>query len=128
MAPRSSRSWTTSWAAASAVLDPSAGRVAEALVLGRAGSLTPGGLRSAIARAVMEIAPDKARKRREQAESVKRIAKEDAMEVQKPGAQRSEVHVAGGKMIAAGQVIEFVAKIAVTRGENNLNEDGEAAE
>jgi hypothetical protein len=54
-------------AAAAHVLDPGEARAAEALVLGRAGSLTPAGLRSAIARAVMEIAPDKARKRREQA-------------------------------------------------------------
>ena len=43
-----------------------AGR-AEAMVLGRAGRLTPGGLRAAIARAVIDVAPDKARKRREQA-------------------------------------------------------------
>jgi len=54
-------------AAATAVLDPGEARAAEALVLGRAGSLTPGGLRSAIARAVMEVAPGKAKKRREQA-------------------------------------------------------------
>jgi hypothetical protein len=54
-------------AAATAVLDPAQARQAEALVLGRAGSLTPGGLRSAIARAVMEVAPGKARRRREQA-------------------------------------------------------------
>ena len=31
------------------------------MVLGRAGRLTPGGLRAAIARAVMDVAPDKAR-------------------------------------------------------------------
>ena len=37
----------------------------EAKILGRAGRLTPGGLRSALARAVMEAAPDKARERRE---------------------------------------------------------------
>jgi hypothetical protein len=49
------------------VLDPAEARAAEALVLDRAGRLTPGGLRSAIARAVMQVAPDKARKRREQA-------------------------------------------------------------
>jgi Domain of unknown function (DUF222) len=54
-------------AAATAVLDPDEARAAEALVLDRAGYLTPGGLRSAIARAVMEIAPEKAKKRREQA-------------------------------------------------------------
>ncbi len=49
------------------MLDPGEARAAGALVLGRAGRLTPGGLRAAIARAVMEVAPGKARKRREQA-------------------------------------------------------------
>jgi hypothetical protein len=49
------------------LLDPEQARAAEALVLGRAGKLTPGGLRAAIARAVMTVAPDKARKRREAA-------------------------------------------------------------
>ena len=39
----------------------------EAKILGRAGQLTPGGLRSALARAVMEVAPGKARERREAA-------------------------------------------------------------
>jgi hypothetical protein len=54
-------------ARAATVLDPAEARAAEALVLGRAGRLTPGGLRAAIARAVMDVAPGKARKRREQA-------------------------------------------------------------
>ena len=54
-------------AAATQLLDPGEARAAEALVLDRAGTLTPGGLRAAIARAVMEVAPDKARKRREEA-------------------------------------------------------------
>ncbi len=54
-------------ARATMVLDPAEARAAEALVLGRAGRLSPGGLRAAIARAVMEVAPDKARKRREEA-------------------------------------------------------------
>ncbi len=49
-------------ARATAVLEP-----AEALMLGRAGRLTPAGLRSAIARAVIEVAPDKARERRKKA-------------------------------------------------------------
>jgi hypothetical protein len=48
-------------AAATRVLDPGEARAAEALVLGRAGSLTPAGLRSAIARAVMEVAPARRR-------------------------------------------------------------------
>jgi Domain of unknown function (DUF222) len=54
-------------ATATGLCDPGEARAAEALVLGRAGSLTPGGLRAAIARAVMDVAPDKARKRRERA-------------------------------------------------------------
>ena len=52
-------------ARATAVLDPAEARAAEKLVLDRAGRLTPGALRAAIARAVMEVAPEKARKRRE---------------------------------------------------------------
>jgi len=52
---------------ATALLDPAEARAAEARVLGRAGRLTPGGLRAAIARAVIEVAPDKARQRREAA-------------------------------------------------------------
>ena len=54
-------------AAATALLDPGEARAAEAMVLGRAGRLTPGGLRAAIARAVIDVAPGKARKRREAA-------------------------------------------------------------
>ena len=42
-------------------------------MLDRAGRLTPGGLRAAIARAVMEAAPDKARKRRETAARFARV-------------------------------------------------------
>ena len=45
----------------------------EAKILGRAGQLTPGGLRSALARAVMEVAPGKARERREQAAKTARV-------------------------------------------------------
>ncbi len=50
---------------ATALLDPDQARAAEAKVLDRAGTLTPPGLRAAIARAVMEVAPGTARKRRE---------------------------------------------------------------
>ena len=60
-------------ARAAAVLDPAEARRAEAMVLDRAGRLTPGGLRAAIARAVMEVAPEKARKRREQAAKDARV-------------------------------------------------------
>jgi hypothetical protein len=52
---------------ATQLLDPAEARAAEAMVLDRAGRLTPGALRAAIARAVMEVAPAKARKRREKA-------------------------------------------------------------
>ncbi len=52
-------------ALATAVLDPAEARAAEAKVLDRAGALTPPALRAAIARAVMEVAPGKAQKRRE---------------------------------------------------------------
>ncbi len=48
-------------------LDEAEAAAAEAKVLGRAGRLTPGGLRAAIARAVIEVAPAKARTRREEA-------------------------------------------------------------
>jgi len=50
-------------AAATALLDPEEAAEAEAGVLDRAASLTPGRLRAAIARAVMEAAPEKAKKR-----------------------------------------------------------------
>ena len=55
------------------MLDPAEARAAEAKVLGRAGTLTPPGLRAAIARAVMEVAPGKAKKRREHAAKRTRV-------------------------------------------------------
>jgi hypothetical protein len=58
---------------ATAVLDPAEARAAEQLVLDRAGRLTPGALRAAIARAVIEVAPKKARKRREVAAKDARV-------------------------------------------------------
>jgi hypothetical protein len=60
-------------ACATSLLDAAEAGAAEKMVLGRAGRLTPGGLRSAIARAVIEVAPDKARKRREQAAKDARV-------------------------------------------------------
>ncbi len=50
---------------ATAALDPDQARAAEAKVLDRAGTLTPPRLRAAIQRAVMEVAPAKAKQRRE---------------------------------------------------------------
>ncbi len=60
-------------AEATALLDPAEARAAEAMVLDRAGSLTPPALRAAITRAVMEVAPGKARKRREHAAKKTRV-------------------------------------------------------
>jgi hypothetical protein len=60
-------------ATATALLDPDEARAAEAKVLDRAAGLTPGALRAAIARAVMEVAPDKARERREAAAKDARV-------------------------------------------------------
>ena len=54
-------------ARATALLDDAEARAAEQKVLDRAARLTPGGLRAAIARAVMEVAPEKAKERRETA-------------------------------------------------------------
>ncbi|HLK72940.1 MAG TPA: DUF222 domain-containing protein [Streptosporangiaceae bacterium] len=52
-------------AAATCLLDPAEARAAEAKVLDQAGALTPPALRAAIQRAVMEVAPGKAKQRRE---------------------------------------------------------------
>jgi hypothetical protein len=52
-------------ASAAAQLDPEEARAAEAKVLDRAGTLTPPALRAAIQRAIIEVAPDKAKQRRE---------------------------------------------------------------
>jgi len=60
-------------AEATGLLDQAEARAAEAKILGRAGALTPPGLRAAINRAVMEVAPDKAKKRREHAAKKTRV-------------------------------------------------------
>ena len=48
-------------------------KAVEAKILGRAGRLTPGGLRSALARAVMEAAPKTAKQRRQAAAKAARV-------------------------------------------------------
>ena len=58
---------------ATALLDEAEARAAEDEVLDRAAQLTPGGLPAAIARAVMEVAPEKAKKRREAAAKDARV-------------------------------------------------------
>ena len=60
-------------ARATALLDAAEARAAEQEVLDRAARLTPGGLRAAIARAVMEVAPKKAKERRETAARFARV-------------------------------------------------------
>jgi hypothetical protein len=54
-------------ARATALLEDAEARAAEGKVLDRAARLTPGGLRAAIAHAVMDVAPEKAKERREAA-------------------------------------------------------------
>jgi len=54
-------------------LDSDEAAAVEAKIAGRAGRLTPGGLRSAVARAVIEVAPDKARQQRETAARFARV-------------------------------------------------------
>ena len=60
-------------ARATALLDDAEARAAEQKVLDRAARLTPGGLRAAIAAAVMEVAPKKAKERREAAAKDARV-------------------------------------------------------
>ncbi len=55
------------------LMDPAEARAAEAMVLDRAGSLTPAQLRAAIKRAVMAVNPGQARKRREHAAKRTRV-------------------------------------------------------
>ena len=60
-------------ARATALLDDAGARAAEQKILDRAARLTPGGLRAAIAAAVMEVAPQKAKERREAAAKDARV-------------------------------------------------------
>src|SRR6266566_3197723 len=60
-------------ARATALLEDGEARAAEAEVLDRAAGLTPGGLRAAIARAVITVAPETARERRETAAKDMRV-------------------------------------------------------
>src|SRR6476469_8296140 len=60
-------------ARATGLLDDAEARAAEDKVLDRAARLTPGGLRAAISHAVMDVAPEKARQRREAAAKDMRV-------------------------------------------------------
>ncbi len=58
---------------ATMLLDDDEARAAEDMVLGRAGRLTPAGLRSAITRAAIAVAPEKAKERRKAAAKKARV-------------------------------------------------------
>jgi Domain of unknown function (DUF222) len=94
-------------------LDPGESAAAETLVLGRAGRLTPGGLRAAIGRAVMKVAPDKARKRREQAARLARVER---------WAEDSGNAALAGRELPAAQV--FAADQRVTWWARQLKQAG----
>jgi hypothetical protein len=100
-------------AAATQLLTPDEARAAEALVLDRAGTLTPGGLRAAIARAVMQVAPDKARKRREDAARDARVERwaEDSGNAALVGRELPPAEV-----LAADQRVTWWAKQLRTAG------------
>jgi len=100
-------------ARAVAVLDQAEARAAEALVLDRAGRLTPAGLRSAIARAVIEVAPDKSRKRREQAAREARVER---------WAEASGNVGLAGRELPAAQV--FAADQKITAWARQLKQSG----
>jgi hypothetical protein len=100
-------------AAATAPLDDDEAAAVEDKVLGRAGRITPGSLREAINRAVMEIAPDKARQRREAAARDTRVEQwaEDSGNAALAGRE-----LPPADMIAAGQRITWWARQLRTAG------------
>jgi hypothetical protein len=94
-------------ATATAPLDDDEARAAEEQVLGRAGRITPGSLREAIRRAVMKVAPKKAKKRREAAARDARVEQraEDSGNAALAGRELPPAEV-----IAAGQRITWRAR------------------
>jgi hypothetical protein len=100
-------------AAGTALLDDDEARAVEEEVLGRAGRITPGSLREAISRAVMEIAPGKARKRREVAARDTRVEQwaEDSGNAALAGRELPPADA-----IAAGQRITWWARQLRTAG------------
>ncbi len=88
-------------------LDEAEARAAEARVLGRAGRLTPGSLREAIKKAVMDVAPEKAKDRREAAARDARVEQwaEDSGNAALAGRELPPADV-----IAAGQRITWWAR------------------
>ena len=107
-------------ARATDLLDPGEARAAEAMVLGRAGRLSPGGLRAAIAGAVMQVAPEKARKRREDAARDARVERwsEDSGNAALVGRELPPAQV-----LAADQRITWWARQLKAAGlEGNMDE------
>ncbi len=100
-------------AAATALLDPGEARAAEAMVLDRAGSLTPLALRAATGRAVMAVNPGKARKRREHMARRTRVERwaEDSGNAGLAGRELPPAQV-----LAAGQRVTAWAKQLRTAG------------
>jgi hypothetical protein len=96
-----------------APLDDGEAAAVEDKVLDRAARITPGSLREAISRAVMEIAPDKARKRREAAARDTRVEQwaEDSGNAALAGRE-----LPPADMIAAGQRITWWARQLRTAG------------
>ena len=94
-------------ARATEVLDAKEAAAAEGMVPGRASRLTPPGLRDAIGRAVMEVAPKKARKRREEAAKRTRVERraEDSGNAGLAGRELPSAQV-----LAAGQRITAWAR------------------
>ena len=101
-------------AAATAVLDPEEAGEAEAGVLDRAASLTPGGLRAGIARAVMEAAPDKARERREAAARFARVERwaEDTGNAALMGRELPPDEVLAADQLPCGDPLLRVGRVA----------------
>ena len=103
-------------ATATGLLDATKARAAESGVLDRAARLTPGGLRAAIARAVMEAAPDKARKRRETAARFARVER---------WAEDSGNAALAGRELPPDQVLAVDDRITAWAGElKNAGLDG----
>src|SRR5689334_19427362 len=98
---------------ATALLDDAEARAAEGKVLDRAARPTPGGLRAAIAAAVMEVAPEKARERREAAAKDARVERwaEDSGNAALMGCE-----LPPGEVLAADQRITAWAKELRTAG------------
>jgi hypothetical protein len=100
-------------ATATALLDEDEAAVAEKMVLDRAGRITPGSLREAIRRAVMKVAPKKAKERREAAARSARVEQwaEDSGNAALAGRELPPADV-----IAAGQRITWWARQLRTAG------------